>query len=65
MGTWASATIIGLALLEGAAFFADVAYMQEGQPLALGVAGAAVMLILLRFPTESRLRGWLELQGQA
>lgn len=54
--------IIGLALLEGAAFLGCIAYLLEAQPFALGVPLAAILLMLMSFPTESRIRAWLERQ---
>jgi hypothetical protein len=56
--------IIGAAIAEGAAFFLLIAYLLEGQLVAL--AGAAVMLalVLVRFPTRSGLEGWLSDQQE-
>jgi hypothetical protein len=55
--------IVGLALLEGAAFLACIAYLQEAQLYVLGVVLAAVVLMLVIFPTEGRIRSWLERQA--
>jgi hypothetical protein len=55
--------IIALALLEGAAFLGGFAYLLEAQPLALGVVGAAVFLMLLHYPTRDRVRAWIERQA--
>lgn len=57
--------LITLALLEGAAFFGCVAYLVEAQPIALAAAAVALVLMLARFPTEPRLRAWLEEQSEA
>jgi hypothetical protein len=57
-----TATIIGLAILEGTAFFGCIAYLLEAQAFALGVIIVAMLLMLLNFPTEGRVRGWLERQ---
>jgi hypothetical protein len=57
-----TAMIIGLALHEGAAFLGCIAYMMEGQMLALGAAGLAILLMLTRFPTEYRVRTWMRQQ---
>ena len=48
-------TIVGAALLEGAAFYLLVAYLVEGHPWALG-EGLAVggLLAALQFPTRAR-----------
>ena len=56
--------IIGAALAEGAALFLVMAYLIEGQLVAL--AGAAVMLVLVltRFPTRPGLEGWLSDQQE-
>jgi hypothetical protein len=57
-----TAHIIGLALLEGSAFLSCIVVFLEGQALALALAGAALLLILARFPTEGRIRAWLSEQ---
>jgi hypothetical protein len=58
-----STLLVGLALLEGTAFMGCVAFLSEGQPLVLALVGAAVLLMLLRFPTAGRERAWLERQA--
>jgi hypothetical protein len=55
--------VVGLALLEGAAFMGCIAYLLEAQALALGVIGVAAALMLCKFPTENRVRAWLERQA--
>lgn len=55
--------IIGLALLEGTAFLGCIAYLVEKQPFALVVVLVAVTLMLVNFPTEGRVRAWLERQA--
>lgn len=60
LGARQSALIAGLALLEGPAFPALVAFLQEGRPYALALAAVVVILMLLRFPTESSVRAILE-----
>jgi hypothetical protein len=55
--------LIGLAMLEGTAFCGCIAYLLEAQALALGVVGVAVCLMLVKFPTENRVRAWLERQA--
>jgi Short C-terminal domain len=57
-----STLILGLALLEGPAFLACIAYLLEAQAFALGLIGVAIALMLYKFPTESRVRTWLERQ---
>ena len=53
-------TIIAAALLEGAAFFATVAYLIEHQSITLYVAIALAFLILAHIPTISRFESWLD-----
>lgn len=57
--------IIRLALLEGAGFLGGIAYLTEGHPAALGVAGLVVLLMLVSFPTADRVAaGVAELRRQ-
>ncbi len=58
-----STMVVRLALLEGSAFLGVIAYMLEAQILALCVIGVAVFLMLCQFPTEQRVRTWLERQA--
>lgn len=55
-------TILGLALLEGAALFACVAYLLEAQSFTLAAVLVALLLMLVNFPTAERVRTWLERQ---
>ena len=55
--------IIALALVEGAAFLAGIAYLLEGQAFALVLVAGAILVMLLYFPTEGRVCAWLELQA--
>jgi hypothetical protein len=57
--------IVELALLEGPAFFGCFAYGLQGEVLALGAAGVAILLMLMRFPTDGHVRAWLERQAEA
>jgi hypothetical protein len=50
--------IVALALLQGSAFFALVAYQLEGVWWALAIAGIVVFLMLLHFPTLGRVEAW-------
>ena len=52
--------ILGMAILEGAAFFAAVAYFIEGSAACLGAAMGLIGLILLGFPTRSAFEDWLD-----
>jgi hypothetical protein len=54
--------IIGMALLEGAAFYQGIAYYLEGQPLALGLGCLLLLGLIVQFPTRSRVERWLENQ---
>jgi hypothetical protein len=56
--------IVGMALLEGAAFFGLIAFIVERQPAVLAVPALALAGILLRFPTENSVRDWIEQQGR-
>lgn len=60
-----TAHIVGLALLEAANFLGCIAYFLEAQPWVLGVITVGVLLMVARFPTEGRLRLWLEDQKDA
>lgn len=55
--------IVGLALLEGVAFLGCIAYLLEARPFVLGVVLVALTLMLVKFPTEGRVRAWLEQQA--
>lgn len=52
--------IVGLALLEGAAFFNLVAYLIEAQLYTLAIAGMLAFVMMLRFPTLRSVRDWIE-----
>jgi hypothetical protein len=56
--------IIGNALLEGGAFFFVIAYLAEGQALALLTAVLFVCLLIARFPTRGRLDQWIRRQEE-
>jgi hypothetical protein len=49
-------------LLEGAAFFATIAYMLERNPLALATAIVLLGTLAARFPTSDRVNAWLDRQ---
>jgi len=57
-------TIIGCALLEGAAFFALIAYMIEGHLAALIAAVVMLIGVALHMPLGDRLSSWVENQLQ-
>jgi hypothetical protein len=52
--------IIRLALLEGPAFLAAIAFMMEGKIPALILAGVLVLLMVSLFPTANRVRAWMD-----
>jgi len=52
--------IIGLALLEGAAFLNAIVFMIQGSPVSLAVAVALIGLMATRVPTRGALDGWIE-----
>ena len=60
LAVYQTALIIGAALLEGATFFLAIAYFLEGQILSLIVAGVLMGLLVARFPTRSRVAGWID-----
>jgi hypothetical protein len=56
--------IVGTAILEGAAFFDAIAYLIEGNPLALGAALVLCGALLFCFPTLTGVEGWIDLQKE-
>jgi hypothetical protein len=56
--------IVGAALVEGAAFFLLIAYLLEGQIVALAAAAVMLALVLVRFPTQAGLESWLSDQQE-
>lgn len=54
--------IIGLAMLEGPAFVVTIAFLLEGRVYALPLVAVAIILLLVRFPTEGSVRVWLQEQ---
>ena len=53
-------TIVGSALLEGAAFANLIAYMIEGQMLSVVMSVLLLFGILLGFPTAGRIAAWVD-----
>jgi len=53
-------TVVRCAILEGAGMFLGVAYLLEGNRLALGVAILIVLFLALHFPTRSGMAGWTD-----
>ena len=60
LGRYQTRLIVGLALLEGPAFFCLVALLSTGNWEALGPAGFLLLVMVLNFPTETKLRNWVE-----
>jgi len=61
-GAYLGKTIIGPALLEGAAFFNIVALIIEHNWWSLAIAGGLVFWMLAMFPTRTRVDHWVETQ---
>ena len=55
-------TIVGAALLEGAAFANLTAFMLEGQVYSLVFAALMLLGIVLAIPTRNRVDAWLDAQ---
>jgi hypothetical protein len=64
LNLYQTALIIGLALLEGSAYFQLIAYQLESQPISLGVAGGLLLCMMLRFPTRAGVWRWIENQRE-
>jgi len=58
-------TIVCGAILEGAAFFALVAYLVEGAAIALAVALLLIAALALHFPTRSGTARWIQRQRES
>lgn len=59
-GVYQTKLIIGLAILEGAAFFNVIVVQMEHQWFPLAIAGVLLFWMLVQFPTETRVRQWIE-----
>jgi hypothetical protein len=59
-GLYQSKTIVGLALLEGAAFFNLVAYTIEKQLWTYGIVAFLLTLMAMSFPSEGQFESWAE-----
>ena len=60
-----TATIVGCALFEGAAFANLTAYFTDAELVHLAVSGLALFCILVHFPITSRIEQQIEDQMQA
>jgi hypothetical protein len=56
--------IVGAAILEGAMFFAGVATLLVGGLIAPAIAIVLMIVLIARFPTESRAQLWLDQQRE-
>src|SRR5262245_49156184 len=56
--------IVSLALLEGPALFACIAFLLEARPYVFAVVALSLAGMLLQFPTEGRVRAWLSQQQE-
>jgi hypothetical protein len=65
LGVYQTTTIVGAALNEGPAFLALIAYMIEGSPVALAVAGLLMGALAARFPSRAGVERWLGDQVEA
>lgn len=59
-GVYMSRTIIGGALLEGAAFINLVAYMINRHWSNIGMAGFLVIVMAVTFPSQSHFETWVD-----
>jgi hypothetical protein len=63
-GVYQTKTIIGASLLEGSAFTAIIAYLQERTILSLALAALLTVAVAAHFPTPGRVAEWIEAQWQ-
>lgn len=63
--TWFLQTLLSMVLLEGSALSGLVNVMINHCQYSLAVAGIPTVMMVLRFPTASRLRAWLQLRQQS
>lgn len=61
-GIYQTRMIIGMALCEGSAFFAILAWMMESNDLALGIVGFLLVVMILSFPFKQRVLDWIEVK---
>jgi hypothetical protein len=64
LGLYQNQLIRRAALIQGSAFFLLVAYIVEGQPIALLVAGLLLLRLLSMIPTQTRVERWLNEQRE-
>lgn len=61
-GIYQTRMIIDMALLEGSAFFAIIAWISESNDLALGIVGFLLVVMILSFPFKQRVLDWIEVK---
>lgn len=59
-GIYQTAMIIGMAFLEGAAFFNLIAYIVEVSPISLVVTGGLLAVMAMGFPFRGRVETWID-----
>jgi hypothetical protein len=62
LGVYRGREIIGRALLEGAGFFNNIAFLVDKNWWSLAVVGFLVFWMLITFPTRTRVEQWIETQ---
>jgi hypothetical protein len=60
MAIYQTRMIVGIALLEGAAFLACIAYLFEHRRITIIIAAALLVGILSQLPTFARVEAWAE-----
>ena len=61
-GVYRTKLILGLAMLEGMAFFNIVACIMEHNWWSLALAGCLIVWMLMAFPSQGRVERWIETQ---
>lgn len=59
LGAYQTRLIVSLAILNGVAFFALIAFIAEGRWESFGIAMFLLLLMAMSFPTENKFRGWI------
>ncbi len=63
-GLYMMQTILALALLEGAALTAAIAYFYEGTITTLGASLAALIFLAVQLPSRGKMDAWLQRQQE-
>lgn len=64
LAIYSQRVIVGMAILEGAAFFTLVIFLIEGQWLLLAATALLVVLMFIKFPSRGGLVRWIEERRQ-